>query len=108
MVKICVGNPVIYKQSSARDAETSSFHPIRGMRMRIKGDIDGRKLLESVVVAAYDKREDLRRRAKEQIVKIENENWKEFIRHRTWALIYKEGDLSAIKQIEIGAELKFH
>ncbi|KAG6448526.1 hypothetical protein O3G_MSEX005549 [Manduca sexta] len=76
--------------------------------MRNKEDIEILELLKDETISQYDEnRENTRLQAKEQILKIQDENRKHFNKHRKESSIYAEGDLVAIKRTQFGPGLKF-
>jgi len=54
-----------------------------------------------------EERDSVRQEAKEKISEIQRENARSFNKRRKKALIHKEGDLIAIKRIQLGPGLKF-
>lgn len=65
------------------------------------------QLLQQEVIDHYDKnREELRIQAKQQILKVQDENKRNFDKNRKMSTKYEVGDLVAIKRTQFGAGLK--
>lgn len=90
-----------------RSISTTPFNLLIGRKMKNKEDIELQSLLQQECAAMYiEDREELRGRAKEQILKVQEENKKQFDRKRKDSKKYEEGDLVAIKRTQFGPGLK--
>ncbi|KZC05515.1 hypothetical protein WN55_07090 [Dufourea novaeangliae] len=75
--------------------------------MRHKGDLEIRKLIEQESVELFqEEREKLRRLAKQNILKVQEENLRTYNKTCKEARIYQEGDLVVIKRTQFGPGLK--
>lgn len=118
LTKLCLENPSMwYKHVSRlqrclnstyqRSINTTPFELLVGTRMRCKEDIRLIDLLEEEMVEQYNEnREEKRKEAKEQILKIQEENRKTFNSSRKESSKYNIGDLVAIKRTQFGVGLK--
>ncbi|XP_028167747.1 uncharacterized protein LOC114361433 isoform X2 [Ostrinia furnacalis] len=78
-----------------------------GINMRCKEDLEILDLLRQEEIDQYDEqREDIRMKAKQQILQVQEENRKTFNEKRKPSSQYKEGDLVAIKRTQYGPGLK--
>ncbi|EFN63233.1 hypothetical protein EAG_07294, partial [Camponotus floridanus] len=76
--------------------------------MRLKNDLRIRELIESEILdAVQDERDELRLRAKENILKIQQENRKNFNKKRKEPKKYNEDDSRTIKCTQSGPGMKF-
>ena len=92
-----------------RSVGMSPFEVLIGTKMRFREDLNIAQLLEEEAVQIYDdQRDDLRRIAKKNILKIQEENKKGHNKMCTEANVYKEGDLVAIKRTQFGPGLKIN
>lgn len=118
LTKLCIENAgVWYKHvgrvqqalnsNFQRSINTTPFNLLVGTRMRTKEDTELLQLLEEETAKQYEEaRDDLRQKAKEQILAVQEENRKYFNRKRKESYKYKVGDLVAIKRTQFGAGLK--
>ncbi|XP_074097628.1 uncharacterized protein LOC141526492 [Cotesia typhae] len=75
--------------------------------MRLKEDVDLKKLLEREWTAQFEEeREELRQAARKQIKKTQEQNRKGYNKNRKPASKYEEGDLVAIQRTQFGPGLK--
>lgn len=91
-----------------RAINTTPFEVMFGVPMKRK-DIDIQKVIEEEIRESFnDDRAEIRRRAKEEILKIQEENRKTYNKKRKQAQKYMANDLVAIKktQFSTGAKLK--
>ncbi|KZC11458.1 hypothetical protein WN55_02632 [Dufourea novaeangliae] len=76
--------------------------------MKLKSNPENREVISNEWSKMFQEtRNELRRRAKNNILKIQQENRSSFNRHRKEARRYKEEDLVAIKRTQSGPGLKF-
>lgn len=118
LTKLCIETPgVWYKHVSRvqralngsfqRSINTTPYELLIGTKMRSKEDIEILTLLqEETAIQYYADREDLRQKAKEQIMNVQEENRKYFNRRRKQSNTYNLGDLVAIKRTQFGVGLK--
>lgn len=90
-----------------RSINTTPFNLMIGTKMKCKEDIRVLELLQEETIKEYDDcREELRQKAKEQILAVQEENRRYFNRKRKESQKYKVGDLVAIKRTQFGSGLK--
>lgn len=90
----------------ARSTGRTPFELLVGIKMRTKNDHHIRQLVEDDIVASFDdEREAMRKAAKEQILKIQNENESYNLRRKP-PKTYTIGDMVAIKRTQFGGGLK--
>ncbi|CAG4958231.1 unnamed protein product [Colias eurytheme] len=91
-----------------RSINCTPFDLLIKTRMRVKEDIKIQELLqeEYILQSFNEDREELRKQAKEQVFKVQEENSKYFNKNRKISLQYKVGDLVAIKRTQFGSGLK--
>lgn len=118
LTKLCIEDPAVWYKNIGRvqralnstyqrSIGTSPFQLLMGTRMRNKDDLEVVRLLEQETAKQYDEaREDLRHNAKLQILKIQEENKKNYDRGRKQSKKYNVGDLVAIKRTQFGPGLK--
>lgn len=118
LTKLCVENPSVwYKHVSRvqralnstfqRGINTTPFELLMGTKMRNREDVEILSLLQEEIISEFNEsRENLRMQAKEQILKIQDENRKHFNKNRKESIKYAEGDLVAIKRTQFGPGLK--
>lgn len=118
--KLCVEKPAHWYQhvselqrvinsSYQRSINTSPFKLLTGVELNLKqkNNLKIVELLEEENRSKFiEKREELRREAKSQILKIQEENKKSFNKNRKEGQIYKVGDLVAIQRTQFGSNLK--
>ncbi|XP_076386026.1 uncharacterized protein LOC143264124 isoform X2 [Megachile rotundata] len=76
--------------------------------MRIKDNPEVREIINDEWNKMFqEKRDEFRQHAKSNILKLQQENRRNFNRHRKKAHQYQEGDLVAIKRTQSGPGLKF-
>ncbi|KZC09611.1 hypothetical protein WN55_01048 [Dufourea novaeangliae] len=76
--------------------------------MRIKEDPEIRQIIEEEWLAAFEEnRNEIRRQAKENILKIQAANRRNFNKKRKEAIKYRVGDLVAIKRMQPTTHGKF-
>ncbi|KZC05026.1 hypothetical protein WN55_04846 [Dufourea novaeangliae] len=77
--------------------------------MRIKEDQSIRAIIEEEWKSMFQEdRKELRRRAKEAILKLQMENRKSFNKKKTKAKRYEAGELVAIRRTQFGPGLKLY
>lgn len=118
ITKLTIANPTLwYKQINRvqralnstyqRSIDTTPFELLIGSKMRSKEDLEILEILAEEKRNNYDQnREELRKKAKEQILKIQEENRSNYDKKRKESRQYKEGDIVAIKRTQFGAGLK--
>lgn len=90
-----------------RSINTTPFELLVGVKMRTKDDLQIRDLINKEAVAVFnEERSELRMKAKTQILKLQNENKKDYNLRRKQARQYDVGDLIAIKRTQFGSGLK--
>ena len=90
-----------------RSISTTPFDLLFGTKMRTPDQCDIHELFREEIVAAFNEdREEIRRNAKEQMVKVQDENRRSYNLRRKKATIYGTGDLVAIKRTQFGPGLK--
>lgn len=90
-----------------RSINTSPYNLLIGTKMRCKEDIEVFELLKEEIAKQFESnREELRQKAKEQILAVQEENRKYFNKKRKPSHKYQVGDLVAIKRTQFGAGLK--
>jgi len=91
--------------TSSRSIGTSPFHLLFGVHARLKDNPEIRELIERECIESYQKgRDEVREKAKENIIKVQRENKRGFNKKRVAATKYKENDLVAIKRTQPGAK----
>lgn len=79
----------------------TSFELLFGTKIKDKDDDELKKLIEEEEIQMFkEKRQELREKAKESLLKIQEENIKNYNRKRKEATSYKVGDLVAIKKTQ--------
>ncbi|CAH2094786.1 unnamed protein product [Euphydryas editha] len=90
-----------------RSINMTPFEVLIGTKMRTKEDVKIQELLQEESINQYDEtREKLRIQAKEQIMKIQDENRKNYDKKRKESSKYKCGDKVAIRRTQFGTGLK--
>lgn len=90
-----------------RSINTTPFELLTGVKMKIKEDIKIIELLEEENRAEFmEKRDESRKEAKAQILRIQEENRKHYNKKRKEGEKYKQGDLVAIQRTQFGNALK--
>jgi len=90
-----------------RSIGTNPFHLLFGTKARLQSDPEVQRLIESEWMEAFQaERDELRKRAAENILKIQQENRQTYDKKRVAAIAYKEGDLVAIKRTQQKPGLK--
>lgn len=86
-----------------RSIGTTPFEILVGVPMRTKEDVEMKKLIEEEAIQAHnDDRNELRKKAKMQILRLQEENKKSYNAKRKLARRYNIGDLVAIKRTQFG------
>lgn len=118
LTKLCIENPTQWyrhvsqvqrciNSTYQRSINTSPFELLIGAKMKRKEDMEIYELLEQETRDSFMlTREEDRRKAKEQILKVQEENRRTFNRKRKESTKYKEGDLVAIKRTQFGTGMK--
>jgi len=74
-----------------------------GVKMREETDLKLREIVEQEIQSQFEEeRNQIRTKAKEQILKVQAENCKTYNLRRKTALKHKVGDLVAIKRTQLG------
>ncbi|KAK2578975.1 hypothetical protein KPH14_002455 [Odynerus spinipes] len=90
-----------------RSIKSTPFELLFGLKMRHANDPKFLELINDEVQAVFtDAREEARRKAKEEIAKVQAENVRDYNRRRKKATKYQMGDLVAIKRTQLGGGLK--
>lgn len=90
-----------------RSIGTTPFKLLFSIDMRMKEEPDLKKLKEEEWIKMFeDSRDELRAEAQENILKIQQENRKNYNKRRKKPRKFKEGDLVAIKRTQAGPGLK--
>ncbi|GFT23874.1 transposon Tf2-11 polyprotein [Trichonephila clavipes] len=91
----------------SRSTKYSPFELLIGVRMKNPEDVMIRNLLEEESQEKlFQHRDNLRTEAKQNILKIQEENRRTYNRKRKEAHLYKKGDLVAIMKTQFGNKLK--
>lgn len=118
LTKLCIENSGLWyrhisrvqmaiNSTFQRSINCTPFELLVGIKMKVKEDIKIQELLQEEYIQAFSEgREDLRRQAKEQIFKIQEENTKSFNSKRKSSTQYKIGDTVTIKRTQFGPGLK--
>ncbi|XP_043506100.1 uncharacterized protein LOC122526637 [Polistes fuscatus] len=90
-----------------RSVDASPFEVMFGVKMKQREDLAILELIEKEAILQYsDERLRLREATKESLLKIQEENRRNYNRKCKKASVYNEGDLVAIKRTQFGAGLK--
>ncbi|CAK1579255.1 unnamed protein product [Parnassius mnemosyne] len=117
LTKLCIEDPFLwYKHISQlqralstyhRSIDTTPFILMIGTNLRQKENLEIIQILQSEEVEQYNRnREDLRVKAKQHILKVQEENRRNFNKHRKEGCKYEIGDFVAIKRTQFGVGLK--
>ena len=107
--KHTVGVQLTLNSISSRATRMTPFELLIGVRMHTKEDIQLAELLEEAIREDHvETRKEMRRVAKENILKIQAENRSTYNKKRKAAIQYKINDLVAIQRTQFGAGLKLH
>ncbi|GFW76899.1 transposon Tf2-11 polyprotein [Trichonephila clavipes] len=91
----------------SRSTKYSPFELLIGVKMKNPEDVMMRYLLEEKSQEQlFQHRDNLRREAKQNILKLQEENRRTYNRKRKEAHLYKKGDLVAIMRTQFGNKLK--
>ncbi|XP_033222550.1 uncharacterized protein K02A2.6-like [Belonocnema kinseyi] len=94
---------LVLNSTFQRSIGLTPFELLFGVQMKTEGDLMLKQLLEEEIQTEFEKnREDLRKKAKAQIMKVQEENRYSYNLRRRKATQYKEGDLVAIKRSQLG------
>lgn len=86
---------------------TSPFKLLTGTSMRLEKSLPIREIVEQEIIEIYqESRDDLREKAKEALLKIQEENRKTYNKNRKQAHKYQVEDLVAIERTQFGTGLK--
>ncbi|GFS61121.1 transposon Tf2-9 polyprotein [Trichonephila clavipes] len=94
----------IMNSITTRSTKFTPFEVLIGVKMKQKEDLQIKHLLEDEQF--INKRETLRNEAKENILRLQAENKKQYNKHRKPAYNYKPGDTVAIQRTQFGTGLK--
>ena len=118
LTKMCIENPALWyrhvsrlqrslNSTFQRSINTSPYQLLIGTKMRMKEDLEIYELLlEEERESFSEERENLRKKAKEQILQVQEENIRNFNKKRKESTKYNEGDLVAIKRTQYGTGMK--
>jgi len=91
----------------SRIIDATPFELLIGVKMRNKDDQQLHELINNETIALFqDSRNELRLRAKSQILKLQSETKKTYNLRRKPARLYNVGDMVAIKRTQFGEGLK--
>ncbi|GFW85301.1 blastopia polyprotein [Trichonephila clavipes] len=91
----------------SRNTQMTPFQLLTGVKMRTKQDLEILKLLEEEIVETFtENREKIREEAKQNILKMQEENCRNFNKKRKKAYQYEIGDIVAIQRTQFGTGLK--
>ncbi|GFV83707.1 transposon Tf2-9 polyprotein [Trichonephila clavipes] len=97
----------IMNSTITRSTKFTPFEVLIGVKMKQKEDLKIKHLLEDELSEQFiNKRETLRNEAKENILRLQDENKKQYNNHRKPAYNYKPGDTVAIQRTQFGTGLK--
>lgn len=118
LAKLCIENPQnwyrhvnkvqqIINSTATRSTKFSPFRLLTGVDMRNKDYPDLRRMVEDEILSELtDRRESERLEARQNILKLQQENCKTFNKKRIPEIKYKVNDLVAIKRTQYGSGLK--
>lgn len=116
LAKLCVESPgnwykhvdrVQTTKNNTRSTDIAPFKLLTGVDMRIKDCPVTRQILEELTIEEFkNERNSLREEAKENILKIQQENRRDYNRRRVPEINYNIGELVAIKRTQFGTGLK--
>ena len=93
--------------SFQRAIQKTPFEVMFGIAMKKRSDVDIQTLIKEEMMHKFDEeRENFRREAKEQILKMQEENRKTYSKHRKVAKMCNVGDYVAIKRTQFGTGQK--
>lgn len=91
----------------SHNIDTTPFNLLFGIDFWMKEDPKIRELVENEWIGIFnEQRDELRKQAKESILKIQEENKRSFNRKRKRANKYREDDLVAIKKMQVRSRIK--
>jgi len=97
----------LYLNTTLHRSGTTPFRVLLGVNPRICDNPGVREILEKELLISFDEsRDELRLRAKDKILKIQDENRRNYNKKRKKAFRYREGDLVAIRRTQQGPGLK--
>ncbi|GFU41725.1 hypothetical protein TNCV_1076201 [Trichonephila clavipes] len=97
----------IMNSTTTRSTKFTPFEVLIGVKMKQKEDLQIKHLLEDKLSEQFiNKRETLRNEDKENILRLQAENKKQYNKHRKPAYNYKPGDTVAIQRTQFGTGLK--
>ncbi|GFX40374.1 transposon Tf2-9 polyprotein [Trichonephila clavipes] len=94
----------IMNSTTTHSTKFTPFEVFIGVKMKQKEDLQIKHLLEDEQF--INKRDTLRNEAKENILRLPDENKKQYNKHRKPAYNYKPGDTVAIQRTQFGTGLK--
>ncbi|KYQ53535.1 hypothetical protein ALC60_00061, partial [Trachymyrmex zeteki] len=90
-----------------RSIDTTPFDLLFGVKLRDETDFQLREMVEQEIQSQFEiERNELRNRAKKQILKVQSENCKTYNLRRKPASKYNIDDLVAIKRTQLGSGRK--
>ncbi|GFW18652.1 retrovirus-related Pol polyprotein from transposon 17.6 [Trichonephila clavipes] len=97
----------IMNSTTTRSTKFTPFEVLIGEKMKQKEDLKIKHLLEDELSEQFiNKRKTLSNEAKENILRLQDENKKQYNKHRKPAYTYKPGDTVAIQRTQFGTGLK--
>lgn len=118
LTKLCIEQPSLWyrhvsrlqqalNSTFQRSVNTSPHELLVGAKMRLKQDTEILSLVEQETRDIFmSNREELRKKAKEQILKVQEENRQSYNKRRKKSRKYQVGDLVAIKRTQFGVGMK--
>ena len=92
-----------------RSIDTSPFEVMFGLKMKQRDDITLLQLIRKEAIAQFaEDRVELSKTTKENLLKVQEENRRNYNRSCKKANVYAEGELVAIKRTQFGTGLKIH
>jgi len=97
----------ILNSTFQRSIKTTPFEVLIGVKMKNKEDLLIKELIEEEMIEIFnEQRQEIREESKQQILKVQEENRKQYNLRRKKATRYKLGDLVAVKRTQFGSGLK--
>lgn len=97
----------VINSTYCRSIDSTPFELLTGVKMRTKDDLTIKQFIDEQQTEEFcEDREHLRQEAKRQILKVQNENCRNFGRKRKKPSQYKIGDRVAIKRTQLVGGLK--
>ncbi|UYV74585.1 hypothetical protein LAZ67_12000202 [Cordylochernes scorpioides] len=92
-----------------RSIKMSPFELLVGVKMRKEEDLRLLEMIEEELASTFDEERDQKRKAaKQELLKIQEENRNTFNKKRKKAFVYKEGDLVVIQKTQFATKSKLY